>query len=411
MGFLSRAVAESKAAGSVYERWLQLLESGVKSKAGPAITRDSAFRVSAALACMREISQGLAQVPFKLMQDYQDGGLDRKRVARDHQLYDLLTAKPNEWQSAFEFMEQLGLHACLGNAYVFKGMYRGSVAELIILNPDRVVAKQNADWSKSYSVRGESGEVMSIPPGQIWHVRGASWDGFLGMDTLSLAKEALGLSIAMEESAALLHANGVRPSGVYSVDGNLSPEQHKKLTEWLKREAAGAASGAPLVLDRAAKWLSTTMTGVDAQHKEMRDQEVEEVCRFFGVHPSIIGFTGDKANTYASAETMENAHKVRTQGRWYKRVQDSANVNLLTDEERRSGLYWKFISNGLMAASAKDRGEFYGKALGSGGSPAFMTQDEVRSLEDLDPMGGDAAKLPPTPMQAAQPTPKDPANA
>lgn len=393
MGFLSRAF-EQKSAGNVWERWVDLNDLGAKSKAGPSITRQNVFKVSAAMACMREISQGLAQVPFKLMQDFEDGGLSRKRVARDHPLYGLMGTKPNSWQTAFEFMETLGLHAALGNAYAYKNIYRGYTSELILLDPSRVSVEQKEDWSLVYKVRGKSGESVELNQSQIWHIRGPSWDGFMGMDTLHIAKEALGLSVALEESAGALHANGVRPSGVYSVDGNLTSEQHSRLTAWLKREAGGSMnSGSPLVLDRAAKWLSTAMTSVDAQHKEMRDQQIEEVCRFFGVLPSIIGYTGDKANTYASAEVMENAHKVRTLGRWYKRIQDSADVNMLSDNDRDDGFYWKFITSGLMAASAKDRSEYYAKALGSGGSPPWMTQDEVRMLDELDPIGGNASKL------------------
>jgi HK97 family phage portal protein len=395
MGFLARAVAEAKGANTVWDRWVQLMDAGGKSKAGPAVTLKSAIRVSAAFACMREISQGLAQVPFKVFKDYE--------VQRDHPVHKLLTRRPNAWQTCFEFMETLGVHVSLGNAYVFKNQYRGKVAELIILHPSRVRAEQKDDWSITYKVRGMSGLEREIPAADMWHIRGMSWDGFLGLDLLDVAKEALGLSIALEESVSGLHADGVRPSGVYAVDGNLSPEQYAKLAKWLKDEAR--SPGGALILDRGAKWHQQTMTSVDAQHKEMRQQQIEEVCRFFGILPSIVGFTGDKANTYASAEVMENAHKVRTQGRWYKRLQDSANVNLLTEQELDKGLYTKFITNALMAASAEDRGEFYSKALGAGGSPAFMTQDEVRVLEDLPPMGGEAAKLPPLINKAPAPAP------
>lgn len=402
MGALARAVAsEAKSAQSVYERWLQLLDFGAKSKAGPSVNLTTAFRVSAAFACMREISQGLAQVPFKVMQDYEAGGLARKRVATTHPAHVLLTTRPNDWQTAFELIETIGLHASLGNAYVFKGLYRGKVAELIPLNPGQVKAEQRPDWTRVYKVYAKNGEFREISPDQIWHIRGPSWDGFLGLDMLNIARDALGLSIALEDSAASLHANGVRPSGTYSVEGKLNPQQYADLTNWIKREASGVNSGMPLILDNNAKWLSTTMTSVDAQHREMRSLQIEEVCRFFGVLPSIVGYTGDKANTYASAEVIETAHKARTLGRWYKRLQDSANVNLLTDADRAAGYYTKFVTNALMAASAQARGEFYGKALGSGGSPAFMTQDEIRALEDLDPMGGAAAVLPPTTSKPA----------
>lgn len=404
MGFLARSVAPEVKAVQFDKMWDSMV-MGMKSKAGPAVTKDSVFKVSAAFACMREISQGLAQVPFKVMQDYEEGGLQRKRVARDHPVHELIDAKPNGWQTSFEFIETMGLHASLGNAYAFKNVVRGpKLHSLILLDPGRVRAELTAEYEPLYRVRGRDGEEKVIDASLIWHLRGPSWDGFLGMDILQLAREALGLSMALEESVSSLHSNGVRPSGVYSVESILDDGQHEKLTKWLQKQAA-AGVGTPLVLDRGAKWLQQTMTSVDAQTREMRQQQIEEVCRFFGVLPTIVGYTGDKANTYASAEIMETAHKVRTLGRWYKRVQDSANINLLTDAERAKGFYTKFAINALMAASAKDRAEFYGKALGAGGSPAFMTQDEVRALEDLDPMGGAAAKLP-----VATNVPQPPAN-
>lgn len=393
MGFLSQAF-ERKSATGVYEKWLELLSLGSKSKAGPNVTLQTAFRVSAAFACMRHISQGVAQVPFKLMQDYEQDGLARKRVARDHALYDVLTVKPNAWMTSFEFRETFTLHACMGNGYAFKSIFRGKLQELILLDPGRVKPVQNDDWSITYKVTGKDGSTKDFSQDLIWHLRGPSWDGFMGIDILAIAREALGLSVALEESHASLHANGVQPSGVYSIDATLNDEQQKKLVGWIKREA-GAGTHNPLVLDRGAKWLSQTMTGVDAQHKETRDHQIEEVCRFFGVLPVVIGYSGDKASTYASAEAMFTADKAQTKDPWYTRIQESADVNLLTEKERKAGFYWKFNANGLMRATAKDRAEYLSRALGSGGSPAWMTQDEARAFEDMDPMGGAAAKLPP----------------
>ncbi len=401
MGFLARGVADRKS-GGFYDRWAELMNLGAKSKAGPSVTLLSTFRVSAAFACMRAISQGCAQVPFKLMQDYEEGGLSRKRVARAHPVYDVVTAKPNKWQTAFEFRETQALHAAMGNSYAFKVMYRGKVAELILLDPGCVTPVQNEDWSITYKVRGKDGKVREFPQSLIWHIRGPSWDGFLGMEALQLAREALGLSMALENSHSNLHANGIRPSGVYSVDGNLSPGQHTQITEWIKKEAA-AGGGGTLILDRGAKWLSQTMSGLDSQHLETRQLQIEEVCRFFGILPIVIGYSGDKASTYASAEAMFAAHRVQSIAPWWIRIQESADINLLTDAERKEGYYFKHIANGLMLASAKDQGEYFAKALGSGGSPAWMSQDEVRAYIEMDPMGGEAGKLPPLINKPAAP--------
>lgn len=392
MGFLSRAVAERKSV-SFDKLWDQILGAGAKSKAGPAVTKDTVFKVSAALASMRAISQGCT-IPLKLIQETGEGESKRRRVARDHPVYDVVTTRPNGWQTGVEFMETFVLHASLGNGYAFKNMVSGGkIKELIVLDPGRVRAELLDDFTPVYRVRGRDGEEKTIDAGLIWHLRGPSWDGFLGLDILRLAREALGLSMALEDSVASLHANGVRPTGVYSVEANLDDAQQARITNWLKKQAA-AGAGTPLVLDRGAKWMQQTMTSVDAQTREQRQHQIEEICRFFGILPIVIGYSGDKANTYASAEAMFTAHRVFGMDPWYRRIQASADVNLLTENDRKAGFYWKFTVNALLHAVAKDQGEYFSKALGSGGSPAWMAQDEVRDLLDMDPMGGAAGKLP-----------------
>lgn len=371
----------------------ELLFGSKKSKTGRTVNLAAAFRVSAAFACIRAIGTGTASAPLKLFQDYEADGLARKRVARDHAVYDVVTAKPNGWLTSFELRETVAMHAAMGNAYVYKAALGNRLRELIPLEPSRVKAEMLPTGEPRYTVTGRDGARREVPAEEMWHIRGPSWDGFLGVDLLDAAREALGLSIALEESQSQLHTNAVKPSGVYSVEGTLDEKQHTQLTAWLKKHAA-AELGAPLILDRGAKWLQTTMTGVDAQAKQIRDQQIEEVCRFLGVLPIIIGHTGDKANTYASAEAMFAAHRVQCLAPWWTRIQESADVNLLTERDRRAGYYFKHVANALMLATAKDQAEYFAKALGSGGSPAWMTQDEVRALIEFDPLGGAAGKLP-----------------
>jgi len=375
--------------------WEEMLRAGRASKAGPTINLNSAIKVGALFACLKVLSQGVAQVPFKLHRETRSGELTRIDAARDHRLYDLVTVKPNEWTTSFEFRETLTIHVALGNAYAFINRTINGISELILLNPARVEKVQNDDYSIVYKVTGKSGQIQIFPADAIWHVRGTSLDGLIGIDVLSIAREALGLSIATEESHAKLHSKGVRPSGTYSVDGNLSEPQYKALKAWIQAEMAGAEnSGAPMILDRGAKWLSQVMTGLDAQHLETRNHQIAEVCRFMGVMPIMVGYS-DKATTYASSEQMFLAHVVHTLSPLYARIEQSADAYLLSKQERAQGLYFKFNASGLLRGASKDRGDYFAKALGSGGSPAWMTQDEVRALDELNPFGGEASKLPP----------------
>lgn len=375
------------------------------SKTGQAVTLQDALRCATALACARVICNGIAQVPLKLFQE--DEATGRKVSARAHPLYRVLHRKPNPWQTSFEFRETMGLHLVFcGRAYAYKTVVLGRIRELIPLEPHRVCAKLADDGiTLRYHVTGKDGQVMEFGADQIWHLKGPSWSGWEGMDAMDLAREAVGLSLATEDQHASLFRNGVTTSGVYSVEGTLSPQQYKDLRKFLTDNYAGANKGLPMVLDRAAKWLPTAMSGVDAQHLEVRKHQVEEVCRAMGVMPLMV-FSSDKAATYASAEAMFQAHVVHTMAAWWERIEQSIDCNLLTEADDEAGIYAKFIGAGLMRGSMKDRADYFAKALGSGGSPAWMTQDEVRSLEEMNPMGGDAAKLPvATNLPQPQPAP------
>lgn len=372
-----------------------------EAKSGVVVSVTTALQVVTVLACAKVLAEGVAQVPLKLHKERPGGGSD---VASDHPLYDVLYRRPNGWQTSFEFRETVMLHLALcGNAYVFKNLVGDRVHELIPLEPGKVVVTRNADLSLSYAVTGEDGLRRPIPTGQMWHLRGASWNGWGGLETVKLAREAIGLALALEESHALLHKNGAQTAGVYSVDGVLTADQHTQLTAWIKKHAAAANRFNPLILDNGAKWLQQQMTGVDAQHLETRRFQIEDVCRAFRVMPIMVG-QSDKAATYASAEQMFLAHVIHTLGPWFERLEQSIDVNLLSGRDDRR-VYAKFNVNALMRGASKDRAEYFAKALGAGGAPAWMTQDEVRGLEELNPLGGAAGQLREPTNVAAAPRP------
>ena len=363
------------------------------SKTGESVGLKEAIRCATVFACARVIATGIAQVPLKLFQE--NAATDVKRAAREHPMYRLLHRKPNPWQTSYEFREMLGLHLSLaGRAYCFKTIVGGRVRELIPFDPAKVTTKLADDGVRIiYTVTGRDGMARDFDQGLIWHLKGPSWCGWEGLDSMEVAREAVGLAISAEASQAKLHANGVRASGTYSVDGNLNPKQHADLRQFLADNYAGDKAGLPMVIDRAAKWLPMALTGVDAQHLETRRFQVEEVCRAMGVMPIMV-FSSDKAATYASAEAMFQAHVIHTLAPWWERIEQSIDCNLLTEADGDAGIYAKFVGQGLLRGSMKDRADYFAKALGSGGSPAWMTPDEVRRMEEMNPIGGEAAKLP-----------------
>jgi len=400
------------------------------AKSGQSVTAQSALQVSAVFACLRVISEGVAQIPCKTFRERPDGGSD---VAKELPLYKLLYRRPNRWQTSFEFRENLVFQVALaGDFFAFKNIVRGQLKELIPLDPGSVTVDRSSNGTLTYRIHAQSattnGEAYStqsvfmeekeFPAESIWHVRGPSWNTWMGLPAVTIARESIGLSIATEESQSLFHANGGQTSGMYSITGTLNDTQHKELSKWVEKHISGLNKFKPLILDREAKFNPTTMNGVDSQLIETRRFQIEEVCRAFRVMPIMIGHP-DKTATYASAEQMFLAHVVHTLSPWYKRIEDSANVNLLTEQEQNADCYVKFITNALMRGAAKDRVEYYWKMWQMGN----LNNNEMRALEEYNPReGGDEYFVPANmilsdgtqsggQLVGSQPNPKDPGNA
>jgi HK97 family phage portal protein len=269
-----------------------------------------------------------------------------------------------------------------GNFFAFRNEIAGQVRELVPFQPGEVKVIRHKDLTLAYEVTSaETGEMKPFPAEAIWHVRGPSWNSWTGIDWLQAARDAIGLALSLEESAAALHRNGVRTTGAWSVEGKLVAEQYKQLRDWIEKEHAGAAAtGKPMIIDRAGKWVPTQMTAMDAQHREMRQDQIEEVCRFFGVLPIMVGYS-DKATTYASSEQMFIAHKEHTLAPRWRMYEQSIDANLLSDRDRKDGLYVHFVEEGMIAGSAKDTKDTIIGYVNAG----ILTPNEGRELLDLNP--------------------------
>jgi len=355
---------------------------GYKTATGQTVNAKTALQVATVFGIMRVLGEGVAQVPLQLMRESPDG---RKREkAKDDHRYDLMESQPNAWQTSFEYRETVVWHAALtGDHFSFKSKLGNKLLELIPIDPGRVTVHRAKNLILSYEIRSDDGEESKFfPPETIWHVKGPSWSSWEGLDSVQYAREAIGLSMAIEKSVGALHKNGVRPSGVYSVEGTLKDDQYKALAEWIEHQVSGVdRTGKPLILDRAAKWVSTAMTGIDAQSLENRRFQIEEACRFFRVNPIMV-YAESKNTTYASAEQMFLSHVVHTLSPWFQRLEQSMNVNLLSKADRQKGLYFNFVEEGLLRGDAKTTSEvLLGYANGG-----LMTPNEARSKLDLNPM-------------------------
>lgn len=377
----------ARKSGSAMDVLRELLGQST-SASGAKVNWKSAQQAVTAMRCARVIAEGLAQVPFKLYRERDDGGKD---AAKGHTLYRLVALQPNEWQTSFEFREQIALHLVFcGNAFVWKNRVRGNIVELLPYEPQCVTVKRDG-WDVIYEVTTAGGQRITIPRDEMWHLRGISWDGVQGLEGVKLAREAIGLAMTTEKHGSKLFANGAQPGGLLSTDSVLNPEQRTALrADWQATHGGTGNAFKTAVLWGGMKWQDMSSRNDQAQFLETRRFQVEEVCRAFGVMPIMAGFS-DKAATYASAEQMFIAHVVHCLGPWYARIEQSAAVNLLTEAEQDEGYYFKFVANGLMRGAVKDRVEYFRGMYGIGA----LNPNEIRALDDFNPYeGGEKYRVP-----------------
>lgn len=394
-GWLSgfRRRAEAKAATT--DEILRQLARGSEAKSGARVTTSTAISVSTVLACVRVIAEGVSQVPWKLYRVAGDGRLE----ARDDYRFDLIHAKPNDLQTSFEFRETIAIHAALGgNAYVLKIRTGGRILELLPLDPARVTiipATQLGERPR-YRYRVNAGTAMDLQADDVWHIKGPSWNTTTGLETIALAREAIGLALATEEHGARLFANGARPSGILTTELDIPETKLETIRDqWQKAYAGGENVGRTAVLSGGLDWKPITVDNSASQFLETRRFQIEEICRAFRVMPIMVGHA-DKSATYASAEQMFLAHVVHTLAPWYMRIEQSADAALLDPRDRAAGLYTKFNAQGLLRGDSRAFADFISRMVLNG----VMTRNEARGLLELNPLDGLSEPLQPVNMQS-----------
>lgn len=371
---------------------------GWGSSAGGAVSEANSIDVTAVFCAARVIAEGCAQVPVRVLKSDYEGNLQRATVERDHWAHRLLSKKPNEWQTSYEFREGMIFNAVLGRgAIAIKNIVNNEVRELLPVPAGSWGIEQRADWSLRIRVDYADKTHGYFDLSQVFYIRGPSMNGFEALPAVRQAREAIGLSRALEMQQAKLAGNGGKPSGVLSFTQPLKPETKEKLREAWQQKFGVNGEGGIAILDGDAKFQSMTMTSVDSQHIETRRLQVEEIARAFRVQPIML-MQADKAATYASAEQMARMHVLHTLMPWMTRFEQAADRDILFHAD---GLNVDLDERGLMRGDFKDQAEYYTKALGSGGQPGWMTPNEIRAELGMNPVGDDWANT--IPRGAMQP--------
>lgn len=338
---------------------------------------DAAMQLSVIFAGVRLVAQTVATLPLIVYRRKNGGG---REVAYDHPLYALLHDSPNADQTAVEFWEEVITSIALrGRAYIHKAVdVNGVVFALTPLHPDRIgVPYYNTSgarvWPYNHPTRGK----LEYPDREIWVQR-----GYCGMSVIQYGARSMGAAENAERAASKLYGSDMRPTAVITRDEILNKTQRAQVKEAIEDGMMKSISGTGIrLIEGGMKYQQLSLTPEDAQLLESRQFGVEELCRWIGVPPSMIGHGTAVSNWGTGREQINLSFLQYVLNAYTERLEQGIAKWLIRPEERRR-IYAEFSVEGLLRADSAGRAAFYGTAVQNG----WMTRNEVRELENWPTM-------------------------
>ncbi|MGH2966196.1 MAG: phage portal protein [Solirubrobacterales bacterium] len=346
-----------------------------ETAAGVIVTPANALALADAYACVRVLAETAASLP--LIPYRRTAAGDRVRLEQGRLL--ALLDRPAPQTTTGGLVGQMAAHlATWGNAYL--GLWRDGdeLAQLACLPPERVQIWIDAG-QVVYEYTDELGRRIPLSEHDLVHVKSLSTDGFAGLSPVTQAREALGLSAAVNESAARFWQNDARPSGILKL-GQATPERLQELTDaWTSRHQGVRKSHRIAVLSGEVDFSPVSFSAEDAQLLESRQWSSAEVARIFRVPPSMIGAPTGDSLTYGNRESdalQFVTFSLRPQ------ILTPIEEALSRCEELCPGeLYLEFKIDALLRSDSATRSQVYTAALDP--LTGWMTREEVRKLENL----------------------------
>ncbi len=379
--------------------WISRLFSGTSS-AGVSVTSDTALKSAAVYACNKVLAETIASLPLMVYRRTANS----KEPATDYFLYSILHDTPNTYQTSFEWREGLVSHLNLrGNSYHQIIRVAGKVRQLIPLNPMNMTVTAQDDQIR-YEYRYEDGKTRVFDSSDIWHVKNLSIassyngtpEGLVGISPIQVARETIGTALAADEYAGRYFSNNASIGMKLKHPGKLSENAKSFLKNSLADYGKLENKFKSMILEEGMDAETIGMSNVDSQFLESRNFQVEDIARIFRVPSVLIGHP-DKTMTYASAEQLFLFFVTHTIRPYCVRLEQSMHRYLIPERDR-SSYFVEHVLAGLLRGDTASRFLAYSVARQWG----WMNVDEIRALENMNPLPDGKGKIYIQPLNMAE---------
>lgn len=346
------------------------------SEAGQTVDKDTILSLSAVWACSRIISETISTLPLQIYERTPDG----RRVATEHPLYRILHLSPNAYSTAQTFVESNVASMLLhGNAWNRIQRVGNGIVALDFINPNTLVGvNRDSNHNVVSIVYRENNNDVTVLKKDLFFLPAFSTNGKTGLSAVQHGAKVFGSALASSSAANNHFKNGLMPTTAFKFDKTLNEEQREDFRDYVNTQSGALNAGNSIALEAGMEIEGIGINPKDSQLLESRLFSVEEVCRWFGVDPSLVGHGGKDSNFGTGLEQKMLGFLTFTLRPWLTRIEQRINKFLFTPEEQ-GRYYAQFSVEGLLRADTKSRAEFYRIMVEIG----TMTRNEVRMKENL----------------------------
>ena len=352
---------------------------------GNIITRDLAMSYSVIFRSISLLAGSTARLPLQFSSD-------RKNVVKPREIKNMekfWNEGANSGLSSSELQESIVTELCLvGNAYLYIDRRSTSFFpdRLVPIRPDSVSISKATNNMIIYKFETYEDNTIETPESNILHFRRIkipSTSNFLnrfGIVPIRALQSIIWTGVKGEEYVRkFFEANKFLASNVISFEQELSTTQKEEVIEYIK---GYADSNYPLLLP-PSKVSSLINVPSNQELRSLRDFQIEEIARAYGVPPTLLGIPN-------ASPPIGSGISETTQG--FIRYSLVFYLNTIEREIKHKLLpfdcYAEFNLSKLVRADINTLIQLIPVVIGGSQSRGIMSINEVRDLMHLDPIDG-----------------------
>ena len=270
------------------------------------------------------------------------------------------------------------------------------------LHPGRMTVKRDEENRLIYEYRLDDGQIKIFAMEDIFHIAGLSQNGLVGYSPIQYHREAVGIGLSGQDYQATSFKNGGRLQLAFIHPAPKAPnaEARKSFRDELRKEYGGQSGQTLGVFWEGMKPEPISMSMADAQFIESRKFTRTEICAIYRVPPHKI-MDLERA-TFSNIEQQSISYVVDAIRPWAVRWEQAINNKLLGAEQ----FFAEHLLDALLRGDLKSRYDAYAVGRQWG----FLSVNEIRAFENLNPVEEGDSYLQPmnmTELGAEPPEPKE----